>query len=119
MTMREEMRSLTQDIIGSYEIRATGIATLREEVTIQRQAARDQLQEFRTAHQAMARKLHADLAKSTAHLKRDVGTMLKRFDAELKKVRTDLAGGRDEWRKMATTLQAKRGAAGHGEAVGG
>jgi predicted nucleic acid-binding Zn-ribbon protein len=94
MTMREEMRSLGQEIIGSYETRAAGIATLR-------QAARDQLQEFHKAHQAMARKQRADLAKSTANLKRDVNTMLKR-------VRTELAGARDEWQKLTATMRAKR-----------
>lgn len=118
MPTREEMRSLGQEIIGSYEARVVGIATLREEVASQRQAAQAQLHELHRAHQAMARKLRADLAKSVAHLKRDVGTMLKRFDAELKKVRADLAGGRDEWRKLTITMQAKRSGAGQVEVAG-
>jgi uncharacterized protein YpuA (DUF1002 family) len=108
--MREEMRSLAQEIIGSYEARVAGIASLRQEVSSQRQATQAQLYELHRSHQTMARKLHADLAKSAANLKRDVNTMLKRFDAELKRVRTELAGARDEWQKLMATMRAKRGA---------
>jgi len=103
MSMREEMRSLAQEIIGSYEARAAGIASLRQEVSSQRQATQAQLYELHRSHQTMARKLHADLAKSAANLKRDVNTMLKR-------VRTELAGARDEWQKMTAIMRAKRGA---------
>lgn len=70
----------------------------------------NQLGEMHAAHQTMAKRQRADLAKGHSDLKHDVGTILKGFDAELKEVRTVLAGGRDEWQKMTATMQAKRGA---------
>ena len=68
MPTREEMRSLTQEIISSYEARAAGITSLREEVNTQRQAAQAQLQELHGDHQAMARRQRAELAKGCAEL---------------------------------------------------
>jgi len=37
--------------------------------------------------------------------------MLRSFSAELMEIRSELAGGRDEWHKMTATLQSKRGGA--------
>jgi hypothetical protein len=94
--MREEMRSLGNEIVRSYDERISGIAQIKSDTSTL-------LKHFHRDHTAMSRQLKADLAKSAANLKRDVNTMLKR-------VRTELAGARDEWQKMTAIMRAKRGA---------
>jgi hypothetical protein len=148
MSIREEMRSLGQDIIRSYEDRIGGIAQINSDVRTMKSDANAMLKRFdhdhtamsrqmraelargradltkaearrksevnswikevATAHQAMARKLRGDLAKACADLRRDVGALRKRFDAELKEVRADLAGAHQEWHRMTVTMQATR-----------
>ena len=108
MTMREEMRSLGNEIVRSYEARIGGIAQMQETVSTDLAATRTQLKALNGSRGTMSKKLKSELAKSAADLKRDVGTMLKGFDAELKKVRTDIAGGHDEWQKLGATMHAKR-----------
>jgi hypothetical protein len=56
MPTKEEMRSLGEKIVGSYEDRIAGIAELRV-------AVKTQLKEFDHTHAAMSRELKADLAK--------------------------------------------------------
>ena len=137
MLTREEMQRLTQEIIGCYEARTSGIASLRGEVAAQRR-------DLRQAHQAMAQKQHAELARGHADLIQEVNGWLKdaaaarqamgqKQRAELAQARAELieyeagrksevngwmnevatahAGARNEWREMAATLHAKRGMA--------
>jgi len=80
MTTREEMRSLAEEIVGSYEDRISGIARVKE----------SEAERKRTE------------AKEIAQRRSDVSTMLKEFHEEQ-------AGARDEWQKMTATMQSKRG----------
>jgi len=56
MPNREEMRSLAEDIVGSYADRVAGIAELRETVKLD-------LKGFQNSRTVMAKELRADLAK--------------------------------------------------------
>jgi len=175
MPTREEMRSLAEDIVGSYADRVAGIGELRETVKLDLLESRRHIEEFRdsriaigkqmradlvrdssnrkhevgsmlkelnSAHAAMSKELKADLAKgvannkhevgiilegfsqahstmskemranlakSLADCKRSTGAMLKSFSTELKEVRSELAGGRDEWQILSAIMQEKRG----------
>jgi phage shock protein A len=84
MPTREEMQSLTHDIVRSYKDRITGIAELREMAKEVREKARTDLKEFRDSWAATGKELRADLAKSVADRKRDVSAILRGFDAEIK-----------------------------------
>jgi hypothetical protein len=59
----------------------------------------------------MGKEMRAGLAKDSANRQHEVGNMLRSFSAELREIRSELAGGRDEWHKMTATLQSKRGGA--------
>jgi len=59
----------------------------------------------------MGKEMRADLAEDSANRKHEVGNMLRSFSAELREIRSELAGGRDEWHKMTAALQSKRGGA--------
>ena len=56
MPTREEMRSLAEEIAGSYADRVAGIAQLRETVKMD-------LKGFQDSRTAMAKELRADLSK--------------------------------------------------------
>ena len=95
MPTREEMQSLAQEIVRSYEDRTSVIAQLREAVKVE-------LGEFQSSRIAMGTELRAGLAKTVADMKVAVGTQLKELDAahgtmsselkaELAKVRPALA----------------------------
>jgi len=64
---------------------------------------------FGQALAIMGKEMRADLAKGLADRQREVGDMLRSFSAKLKKIRSELAGGRDEWHKLTATMQSKRG----------
>ena len=64
MPTREEMRSLAEDIVGSYADRVAGIAELRETVKMD-------LKGFQGSRTAMAKELRADLAKVIPALAKD------------------------------------------------
>jgi len=64
MPTREEMRSLAEDIVGSYADRVAGIAQLRETVKLD-------LKGFHDSRTAMARELRADLSKVRPALAED------------------------------------------------
>jgi hypothetical protein len=71
---------------------------------------------FDETHAAISRQMKADLAKDVANrkkgvaeCKRDVDIMLQGFGAELKEVRSALAGAQYEWQKLTATMQARRG----------
>jgi len=175
MPTREEMRSLADDIVHSYEDRIATVAELRETVKLELLESRRHIEELRdtriaigkqmradlardaanrkhevgsmlkelnSAHAAMSKELKADLAKGVANRKREVGimldgfgqalatmgkemkadlakgvadrkhevgSMLRSFSAELKDIRSELAGGHEEWQKLTATMQSKRG----------
>jgi hypothetical protein len=56
----------------------------------------------------MGKEMRADLAEDSANRKQEVASMLRNFSVELMEIRSELAGGRDEWHKMTATLQSKR-----------
>ncbi len=93
MPTKEEMQSLAEEIVSSYEDRISGIAELRETV-------KADLKEFQDARVAMAKDLRADLAKSVADRKTAVSTQLKELDAAHQAMArqqcADLAKGRSE-----------------------
>lgn len=90
-------------------------------------AVGNELEELHSTRMAASEKLHEHIAKSAADrkadfagckamlvedvsgIKHDTHSMLRAFDKELKDVRTELAGGHDEWQKLTATMQAKRG----------
>ena len=104
MPTREAMRSLGEDIISSFDLRINGVEVIKETV-------RTDLRELKNSREAMAEKLHADLAQHTADMKEAVASELKGFDVELGEVRTTLDRGQDEWRKLVSTMDAKRSGA--------
>ena len=98
MSLQEAMHSLVQGIIASQEARGATLATLRD-------AARDQLRDVHSAHQAMAKRQrasltrgHADLVKVEARRKSDVIDWIKdvasAHQAMAKRQRTGLAKAR-------------------------
>jgi len=95
MPTREEMRSLAEEIVGSYADRIAGIAELRETVKMD-------LKGFQDYRIATGSEIRADLARSVTERKHEVADMFKGFDAELielsrarvamsKELRADLA----------------------------
>ena len=88
MPTREEMRSLAEEIVGSYTDRVAGIAQLRETVKMD-------LKGFQDSRTTIAKKLRADLAKSVSDMKSAVSTQLKEMDAAhttmSRELKTDLA----------------------------
>ncbi|MCL4459075.1 MAG: hypothetical protein M1136_07570 [Chloroflexi bacterium] len=121
MPTREEMHSLAQEIIGSYEARVEGIASLREEVTAQRRAAQALLHELDRAHQAMARQQRADLARGRADLTKNearrkpaVGAWMREVAADhqamARRQRAELARGRADLTKTEARRKSAVGA---------
>jgi len=98
MPTKEEMRTLAEEIVRSYEGRVADIASLRDEVATQQQATQVQLRELDRAHQAMARELRADLTKGRSDLASSVASQLNEQDAAhqamARQQRADLAKGR-------------------------
>jgi len=137
MPTREAMRSLGGDIISSFDLRINGVEVIKETVRTDlrelknsreamakklhadlaqhtadmKEAVASELKGFEDSRTDMAKKLHADLAQHTADMKEAVASELKGFDVELGEVRTTLAGGQDEWRKLVSTMDAKRSGA--------
>lgn len=89
---------------------AKGVADRKRDLGSMLQGFGQELKDVHSARADASKKLRADLTKGAADLKEDVGTMLEGFDAAQAEVRSTLAGGRDEWQKLAATMQAKRGA---------
>jgi uncharacterized protein YukE len=83
MTTREEMQSLTEEIVRSHEDRIRGITELRETVKMDLQELRTHLEELRDSRVAIGKGMRVDLARRVADRKREVGDMLKGFGAEL------------------------------------
>ena len=73
MPTREAMRSLGEDIISSFDLRINGVEVIKETV-------RTDLREFKNSREAMAEKLHADLAQHTADMREAVASELKGFE---------------------------------------
>jgi len=90
---------------------AKGVAERKHEVDALLKDVDTMLKGFTQNHNAMTKQMKRDLAKGTAERKSDVDTLFKGFEVKLNEVRTALDGGRDEWQRMAATLQSKRGAA--------
>ena len=80
MPTREAMRSLGGDIISSFDLRINGVEVIKETVSTD-------LRELKNSREAMAKKLHADLAQHTADMKEAVASELKGFEDS----RTDMA----------------------------
>lgn len=151
MPTREAMRSLSEDIISSFELRINGIGGIKETVRTDLGEVQNFLKQLEDSRESTAKELRTDLdqhtadlkesvasemkgfedsrtdtakelqhearelqgklQKSKAHLKHSVDALLKGFDVELGEMRTTLAGGQDEWRKLVSTMDAKRSGA--------
>jgi hypothetical protein len=126
MSTREEMQSLAEEIIRSYEERISGIVELRKIV-------KADLKEFQDSRAVMARDLRADLVKSVATRKADLSSQLKELDAahasmsrelkaDLSKLKADLAKIRpaleEEDRKRQSEAREFRGELGRAVAQG-
>ena len=101
MPTREEMRSLAEDIVGSYADRIAGIAQLRETVKLD-------LKEFHDSRTAMAKELRADLAKSVADRKATVSTQLKGLDATHAAMSREMRAELNKGHQTLTEEEAKR-----------
>ncbi|GEM_PF-5712008 len=66
--MYQDMKNLTQAILGSFEARTAGIGQIRQEASDQRHAARNQIQDLHSAHEAMAKTLREELTQGYAQL---------------------------------------------------
>ncbi|MBI4216874.1 MAG: hypothetical protein HY687_05755 [Chloroflexi bacterium] len=109
---KEAMHSLTREIIGACEARATGIATIKREVSTQKQATAAQLQELEKAHQALARKQRAELARGRAALTQTEQQRKARVHGLMKEIAQEHAGARAEWQGLGRTLRARRNGGG-------
>ena len=130
MPTREEMRSLGNEIVRSYEGRISGIAQIKTDTSAM-------LKGFDRAHAAMSKQLKADLAKVRPALMKEEKkrqSEARQFMGELARVVAEgkaatqdrikefaaiQGGARDEWQKLGATMHAKRGGAGQVEAAGG
>lgn len=133
MPTREEMNSLAQEIISSYEARVEGVAQMRK-------ASQEQLRELDQAHNAMAQQLRADLSQAEnarrqdeaqraqgrgqvrAQQSADAAEAKRQREQEIAQRKSDVAsqlrelhqvraGARAAWQEMAATMAAKRGVA--------
>jgi len=111
--MRAELnkgrQTLTEEEVKRQSEAREFMGRLGRAVAEGKAAVKTLLGEFDSAHTTMSKEMRAELAKSVTTLKHEVGAMLKGFNAELKEVRSELAGGRDEWQKLTATMQSKRG----------
>ncbi|MBI4298077.1 MAG: hypothetical protein HY676_06070 [Chloroflexi bacterium] len=113
MTLAEEMRSLAQDILGSLEGRATAIAEIKRETRHLRSQTRAGLGTLHEAQETLRRELGESLAQSRSHLQSEVGATLQAFGREQKTVRQDIAGARNEWRKLSVAAHSSKGRPAH------
>jgi hypothetical protein len=111
MPTREAMRSLGEDIISSFELRINGIGGIKETVRTDLGEVQNFLKQLENSRESTAKELQGELQKSKAHLKHSVDALVKGFDVELGEMRTTLGGGQAEWRKLVSTMHAKRGGA--------
>jgi len=119
MPTKEEMRTLTDEIVRSYEDRISGIGELRQTV-------KTDLKEFQDSRTAMGKELRADLAKSVADRRAAVSTQLEELDAAhaamSRELRDDLAKVRpaleDEDRKRQSETREFMGELGKAVAQG-
>ncbi|MDI6869297.1 MAG: hypothetical protein QMD88_06920 [Coprothermobacterota bacterium] len=86
MPTKEEMQSLAEEIVRSYEDRISGIIELRETV-------KTDLKEFQEKRAVMAKNLRADLVKSVAARKAAVSNQLKELDAAHASMSQELKAG--------------------------
>lgn len=112
MSTREAMHSLTREIIGACEARAKGITTIKGEVATQKQATAAQLQELDKAHQAMARRQGAELARGRVALIQAEKQRKSHVHGLMRGIAQDHAGVRAEWQGLGRTLRALRNGGG-------
>ena len=108
----EETRNFLKQLQNSKESMAKELhAELDQHTADLKEAVASEMKGFEDSRTDMAEKLQDKLSKHKAHLQHSVGALLKGFDVELGEVRTTLAGGQDEWRKLVSTMDAKRSGA--------
>jgi hypothetical protein len=86
MPTREEMRSLAEEIVGSYAERIATVAELRKTVKLDLLESRRHIEELRDSRITTGKQMRADLVKDAANRKHEVGSMLNAFNAELKEL---------------------------------
>lgn len=101
MPTREEMRSLAEEIVRSYEDRIRGIAELREIV-------KGDLKEFQDSRTAMAKELRDDLAKSVADRKAAVSSQLKELGTAHAAMSREMRAELNKGRQTLAKEEAKR-----------
>jgi len=119
MPTREEIQSLAEEIVRSYEDRISGIVELRKIV-------KADLKEFQDSRAVMARDLRADLVKSVAARKAAVSSQLKELDAAHASMSRELKAGlakihpalEEEDRKRQSEAREFRGELGRAVAQG-
>ena len=84
MSIAEDMKKLTEDIVTSYDMRVKSIGTLVKDT-------HQMLKGFNSEHAEMAEKLSSDLAAFIAGLVKDTHQMLKGFDSEHKEMSAKLS----------------------------
>lgn len=119
MPTREEMNSLAQHIIASYDSRTDDITNIRGETE-------QQLRNYDRAHNAMAQELRTELARVQPALdqaetarKQDEAQRAQDRDRVVAQRKSDVsdqlnelhntqAGARDSWQNMAATMRQRR-----------
>jgi hypothetical protein len=114
MATHEQMRSLTQNIIGSFEARMAGITSIRKDASALRMDARAFLQAVDQAHNDMAQKQREELAAFRDQVANRNKDRSSEFSHWMKGIAAEHAGAQREWRSMAATLHGRRRAASNG-----
>ncbi len=102
MTIKEDIHTLAQDIVAAYDTRLAGFASIRQEVTGQREASRVFVHDLDRAHRARSHQLHTDL-------RREEGRRKAQVHGVMKGLATAHAEAQGEWRGLGATMRTRRG----------
>ena len=108
----EETQNFLKQLQNSKESMAEKLhADLDQHTADLKESVASEMKGFEDSRTDMAEKLQDKLSKVRPQLKHSVDALLKGFNVELGEVRTTLDGGQDEWRKLLSTMDAKRSGA--------
>ncbi|GEM_PF-928567 len=129
MTLAEDMRDLTQEIVNSFDARAASVAALKQETAAKMKDNRQQMKRLQHELKRKAANLHRFLGTSESARMRDFRAMHEGIragqEARSRQLGGMLAGCREmmsgfrrdheaagaHWRGMATTMAQKRASA--------
>jgi len=83
MSIADDMKKLTEDIVASYDVRVKAIGALVKDT-------HQMLKGFNLEHKEMAEKLSSDLAKFVGGLVKETAALVKKFQAEHKEMAEEL-----------------------------